>query len=77
MCEHCHESPCIRGCPCRDDTNWGVCKICGRPVLDDDEYVELYLSDQVVHLECLVDKIDSDPRDAIEMLGGTCQVAKE
>lgn len=67
MCEHCHESPCIPCCPNYVQTDWGICKYCGREILEDDEYIEDGY--KVLHLECLKDMIESDPREALEMLG--------
>lgn len=67
MCEHCHESPCISGCPNHVQTYWGECKYCGREILEDEEYIED--GRKVLHLDCLKDMIESDPREALEMLG--------
>lgn len=71
MCEHCHELHCPTGCPGNEEEYFGECRICKSLIETDDEYVELALGD-VVHLECLVSKIEDDPREALGMLGAEC-----
>lgn len=66
MCEHCHSFPHLSGCPNDEQEDFGICKICGKPILRDEEYVEL--SYEVAHLDCVVELIDSDPRSALDML---------
>ena len=75
MCDHCHSSPCIGGCPNQTQTDWGACKYCGRPIVEDEDYIEDGYD--VLHLECLKDMIESDPRAALEMLGLDCLRAGE
>lgn len=66
MCEYCHSFPHLEGCPEYEPEDYGICKICGRPILKDEEYVELVY--EVAHLDCVVEKIESDPREALAML---------
>lgn len=67
MCDYCHNTRCVPGCPNYEQESWGTCKYCGREILEDDEYIEDGY--KVLHLECLKDMIDSDPRGVLEMLG--------
>lgn len=66
MCEYCHSFPHLEGCPEYEPEDFGICKICGRPILKGEEYVELV--HEVAHLDCVVEKIESDPREALAML---------
>lgn len=76
MCEHCHELHCPTGCPGNAEEYFGECRICKSLIKKYDECVELALGD-VVHLDCLVSKIEDDPREALEMLGAECYRAGE
>ena len=75
MCEYCHHNRHLPGCPNYEPDDYGICKICGNPIEKDDEYIELPY--EVVHLECLVERFDSDPHDALDMLGASCFKAGE
>ena len=75
MCEYCQSFYHLPGCPEYEPEDYGICKICGQPITKDEEYVEVPRGE--VHLECLVELVDSDPREALEMLGAECYVAGE
>lgn len=75
MCDYCHHFPHLGGCPEDEQETFGICKICGKPIERDEEYVELIY--EVAHLECIVDLIDSDPREALAMLRVDYYVAGE
>lgn len=54
MCDVCHCSPCLRGCPNEPDPPvFGYCKWCNDEIFAGDEYVDL--DDEYYHVECFGD----------------------